>query len=51
MSTHLANIESRHLNNRITDIMFALFVALTAIIAMSTISTAATVAANHVALR
>ena len=51
MTTHLIDIEARQRGSRVRDLMFAAFVALAAVISISTLSTAANGASTHVASR
>ena len=48
---HLDNIAIRQRNTRIRDAIFALFVALGAIVSVTTISTVANAASTHVMSR
>ena len=50
MTNRLANIAARQTKTRTRDLMFAAFVALAALVSVSTLSTAADVA-THVASR
>lgn len=49
--SHLTSITSRQRNTRIRDAVFAAFVALGAIISITTLSTAAHTASTHVGNR
>ena len=45
--THLDNILTRQRNTRVRDALFAVFVALSAMVSISTLSTAAEAASTH----
>ena len=49
--THLDNIAVRQRNSRVRDAIFAAFVALGAIVSISTLSTVANAASTHIASR
>lgn len=51
MTTRLANIATRQSKSRARDFAFAVFVALAAVISISTVSTAAHAASTHVVSR
>ncbi len=48
---HLDNIATRQRQSRIRDAIFAAFVALGAIVSLSTVSTVANAASTHIASR
>jgi hypothetical protein len=51
MSSHLQTIVTRQRSSRVRDAVFACFVALAAVISVSTVGTAAHAASTHVAQR
>jgi len=51
MSNHLANVADRQKKSFVRDVVFASFVALAAIVSVSTVGTAVAAANTHVAQR